>query len=45
MAVSKGRSKRTHHKQETDTVNRTAMWIGGGIAVIVLAGVIISVLF
>ncbi len=40
-----GRVKKNQHRQESDQVNRTAFWIGGAIAVLVLGSIVVSVLF
>ncbi|WP_312340362.1 hypothetical protein [Anaerospora hongkongensis] len=43
--MAKGQGKRAHHKRDVDQLNRTALLVGGGIAVAVLLVVIASVLF
>lgn len=43
--MTKGQGKRAHHKQDVDKLNRTALIIGGVVAVAVLLVVIGSVLF
>lgn len=42
--MTKGQGKRAHHKRDVDKLNRTALLVGGVIAVAVLLVVIASVL-
>ena len=42
--MAKNRGKRSHHRQESDSVNRTALLIGGAVAAGILAVVIGSAL-
>jgi len=42
LAVPKGISKRGHHKQEINQVNRTALIIGGGAAAVILLLIVVS---
>jgi len=45
IVVAKGQGKRAHHKQDVDKLNRTALMIGGIVAVVILLVIIGSVLF
>jgi len=42
--VAKGISKREHHKKDMDKLNRTALIIGGAIAIAILLTMVISFL-
>lgn len=42
--MAKGISKRGHHKQDMDKLNRTALVLGGAVACIILLMMVISFL-
>lgn len=43
--MGKAMAKRAHNRQESDSLNRTALLIGGVAAAVILVTIIVSVLF
>jgi hypothetical protein len=42
--MAKGVSKRGYHKQDMDKLNRTALFIGGAVAAVILLAMVVSFL-
>lgn len=40
--ITRGKGKRLHNRQEMDKLNRTALYIGGAAAVVILALILAS---